>query len=285
MAALCRSPIDRREQPGQRGFTLIELLVVIAIIAILAAILFPVFAHAREKARQTSCLSNLKQQGTAMLMYAQDHDGLFVPVIARPSRDVTNPYLWSWMHLLEPYTKNRGVFVCPSSGNRSLEFDRADQQQNPDLIRNYGYVASFRVRGYEQITAITGPFGRAFFEGIGGFYGIPTGDFLEDAPSYSETQIARPVDTILLLDHNTFDWGVGDNRKRDLWFPEPRHLLEPDVKGPDGHIAPQGILNCLFVDGHAKGLKHQAVWEIRPKYTFRVSAGGDDVFWRFWPYE
>jgi len=285
MAALCRSPIVRQEQPGRRGFTLIELLVVIAIIAILAAILFPVFAHAREKARQTSCLSNLKQQGTAMLMYAQDYDGLFVPVMVRPSREVKNPYLWSWMHLLEPYTKNRGVFVCPSSGWKQVEYDRADQQQYPDLIRNYGYVPTFRVRGYEQITAITGPFGEAYFEGIGGFYGIQTGEFLEDAPSYSEAQIARPVDTILILDHNTFDWGMGDNKRGDLWFPEPRHLLEPDVKGPDGRTAPQGILNCLFVDGHAKGLKHQAVWEIRPKYTTRVNAGGDDVYWRFWPYE
>jgi len=63
-----------------RGFTLIELLVVIAIIAILAAILFPVFAQAREKARQSTCLSNHKQIGTAMLMYAQDYDEVFVPV-------------------------------------------------------------------------------------------------------------------------------------------------------------------------------------------------------------
>jgi len=61
----------------RRGFTLIELLVVIAILAILAAILFPVFAHAREKARQTSCLSNLKQLATATQMYLQDYDSIF----------------------------------------------------------------------------------------------------------------------------------------------------------------------------------------------------------------
>ena len=49
--------------------------------------------------------------------------------------------------------------------------------------------------------------------------------------------------------------------------------------------APQGILNCLYVDGHVKGLKHNALWEIKPGYTQRYSAGGDDVFWHFWPYE
>src|SRR5881296_1738464 len=67
------SSLQRASQPGA-GFTLIELLVVIAIIAILAAILFPVFAQAREKARQTACLSNEKQMGTAVQMYAQDYD-------------------------------------------------------------------------------------------------------------------------------------------------------------------------------------------------------------------
>jgi prepilin-type N-terminal cleavage/methylation domain-containing protein/prepilin-type processing-associated H-X9-DG protein len=264
----------------RRGFTLIELLVVIAIIAILAAILFPVFAQAREKARQTSCLSNLRQISTAMMMYAEDHDGLFVPVIGRPSRQEKNFFLMSWMHLLEPYTRSRGVFVCPSSGHTSQDY-----LQNNDLLQNYGYMASFRVRGYDQITAITGPFGEAFFEGIGGFYGAPIGDFLEDTPSYSQAQIARPVDTILVVDQGAFEWGMADNKKRDLWFPVPRHLIEPSIKSADGHVAPQGILNCLFVDGHVKGMKHQAMWEIKPGYTHRVSAGGDDVFSHFWPYE
>jgi len=88
-----------------RGFTLIELLVVIAIIAILAAILFPVFARAREKARQTSCLSNEKQIALALLMYAQDYDERFMNVRQGPG---------GWNALVQPYTKNWQLFQCPS---------------------------------------------------------------------------------------------------------------------------------------------------------------------------
>jgi prepilin-type N-terminal cleavage/methylation domain-containing protein/prepilin-type processing-associated H-X9-DG protein len=119
------------------GFTLIELLVVIAIIAILAAILFPVFARAREKARQTSCISNLKQLGLGMLMYVQDYDERFpngqysAGGAAGPCTDgniVHNG--WGWMvdsnwrgqvpskiylrDIVNPYIKNEQLWLCPS---------------------------------------------------------------------------------------------------------------------------------------------------------------------------
>jgi prepilin-type N-terminal cleavage/methylation domain-containing protein/prepilin-type processing-associated H-X9-DG protein len=92
------------------GFTLIELLVVIAIIAILAAILFPVFAQAREKARQTACLSNAKQLAHAQVMYAQDYDEALVVRLVRTTR-MPDPY---WGILLQPYVKNEDVMWCPA---------------------------------------------------------------------------------------------------------------------------------------------------------------------------
>ena len=93
------------------GFTLIELLVVIAIIAILAAILFPVFARAREQARKTKCLSNLKQIGLAMNMYCSDSDG-YLPILAgKPSEEPHKPVITEVLH---PYVRNQQIFICPN---------------------------------------------------------------------------------------------------------------------------------------------------------------------------
>lgn len=104
----------------RRGFTLIELLVVIAIIAILAAILFPVFARAREKARQASCASNVRQLGMAYLMYLSDNDGLYPPHVTERTAPAGTPDTaaarapYSYKTKLEPYVKNAQVFKCPS---------------------------------------------------------------------------------------------------------------------------------------------------------------------------
>ena len=108
--------ISRRHVPHSSGFTLIELLVVIAIIAILAAILFPVFAQAREKARQASCMSNGKQIGTALMMYVQDYDETLPERYGADNpADYENGFLRSWKNMLYPYIKNKDVFKCPSN--------------------------------------------------------------------------------------------------------------------------------------------------------------------------
>jgi prepilin-type N-terminal cleavage/methylation domain-containing protein/prepilin-type processing-associated H-X9-DG protein len=104
------------------GFTLIELLVVIAIIAILAAILFPVFGRARENARRTSCMSNMKQMGLAVQQYTQDYDENLLPTRVTAGyfgagNPATNQY-FHWGRLLFPYTKSEQIYVCPSNSTK-----------------------------------------------------------------------------------------------------------------------------------------------------------------------
>jgi prepilin-type N-terminal cleavage/methylation domain-containing protein/prepilin-type processing-associated H-X9-DG protein len=119
---------------GRKGFTLIELLVVIAIIAILAAILFPVFARAREKARQTSCLSNAKQITLAVMQYTQDYDEC-LPFYQNEPNGITNRM---WYQVIYPYIMNEQVLRCPSSPSITVGYG-----WNIDCI---GYGSSSGVR-------------------------------------------------------------------------------------------------------------------------------------------
>ncbi len=114
---------------NKKGFTLIELLVVIAIIAILAAILFPVFARARENARRSSCLSNTKQIGLGILQYTQDYDEKF-PLV---STDELAPTVGWWGVMVQPYIKSKQVFFCPSDSSVSAS------QELTYINVSYGY--------------------------------------------------------------------------------------------------------------------------------------------------
>lgn len=142
-----------------RAFTLIELLVVIAIIAILAAILFPVFAQAREKARQTSCVSNFKQAGMACLMYAQDYD----ECLPTAAYNVVSQPLVAWYDLVEPYVKigaqgviinnvasqrnNAPLWICPSVDSKGVPTQPGDPVPGPFPASNYSRGLSYMANG------------------------------------------------------------------------------------------------------------------------------------------
>jgi prepilin-type N-terminal cleavage/methylation domain-containing protein/prepilin-type processing-associated H-X9-DG protein len=134
--------IPRKGFTPMAAFTLIELLVVIAIIATLAGILFPVFAQARERARQAACLSNMKQLGTAALLYIQDYDGTFPAFIEAPPIHGGTELNMPYDRQLIPYIKNDDIFRCPGDGLRraTVSVWDGDYARHPKP-RSYGLVA------------------------------------------------------------------------------------------------------------------------------------------------
>jgi len=210
-----------------RGFTLIELLVVIAIIAILAAILFPVFARAREKARQSSCLSNLKQLGTAMLMYIQDYDERFpnayisAPGLTGPVGNYSGTlFVWD---ILFPYVKNVQIFMCPSSestsgysGNYGVNTNLCPFGTSGNVGKKYSSVQS----PAEVFMALdAGPYGVNY-----GYITAPTGGF------WYVPGTARGRDPASLTPYPLTGWYAKD-------FVSGRH---------------NGGINVCMADGHAK---------------------------------
>ncbi|MCS7254894.1 MAG: DUF1559 domain-containing protein [Armatimonadota bacterium] len=202
---------------GRYSFTLIELLVVIAIIAILAAILFPVFAKAREKARQSSCMSNLKQIGAGIHMYVVDYDERMVP---RSMRYGTGSKQCNWQQLIFPYTKNVQIYACPSNPNNTSSVSGSSAGAA------YGYP-SFIPRSYGINPRIA--------PGDGAEWRCPT-----------LASISKPGERILVSElRGSTDW---EDTAAPWWT---------SVPGNWAHVMAwhASVMSCLFVDGHVKALR------------------------------
>ncbi len=240
----------RRYSSG-RGFTLIELLVVIAIIAILAAILFPVFAQAREKARATACISNLKQVGLALAMYKQDYDETNV-----------NEWPWAgynlfdWDHtyqeMINPYVKNKQLFTCPSASTRTYV-----SQPDPTLNLQGGFSMAYLMNETGWSDWTTGYMGQG----------------ITDAQVEFPAEVVFVAEAMGINDPNSYSWQNAHIGYTDInnagWGGSPNPAPDQGLTWRDFYNVPgcdwgsagvpltipprhTGGNNCSFYDTHAK---------------------------------
>ncbi|BDI32081.1 hypothetical protein CCAX7_41320 [Capsulimonas corticalis] len=220
------------------GFTLIELLVVIAIIAILAAILFPVFAKAREKARQVSCLSNMKQLGLGLMQYVQDNDETYVSGshTGYGSPDAQVPGFWDgygvgWAGKIYPYVKSVAVFKCPDdSGSVTPVISYA---MNGNFIPDHSTAAAI------SIAKLNSPASTVFLLEVSQYQSPPVSDFTHEAVSGDTVGLEDN-----LIGYSRFATGQMRNIGDTKTLPT-QQMVDAKGRHTDGS-------NFLYADGHAK---------------------------------
>lgn len=250
--------------PNRTGFTLIELLVVIAIVAILAAILFPVFAQARERARQAVCLSNARQLAAAVMAYVQDHEEAFMPSTNYAVPTSVPERIWT--RIIQPYVRDTGIFICPSAQRAGFPADWSTRG-----IGSIGYTAA---TAYDPLQ----------------LEGFPT-------PAYL-AQMDEPARTPLFGDTASgptaekyrgyvFDPYVGQPNPRDPRLGTPlvadRDLVRELNHLPPSQLKPlyarhfatgdnRGLTTLIFADGHAKAYSAASIL---------AQDRGANLLWRF----
>jgi len=235
---------------GKRSaFTLIELLVVIAIIAILAAILFPVFAQAREKARQTSCLSNMKQIGTGLTMYSQDYDEMLVRAWYTDAWWSNGTTKYKWMDAIYPYIKNEQLFSCPSQP-RGLSAGQSGKYYPTQTYASRGltgdqniYYGTYSINStyWGEATGIKGP-----------------------GNEQSMASVQAPADTIWVVDGNGTYQVAWPNLNEDPTVVKEaagiKYLCINNLNWTDNNLKTEGAVvdrhqgrtNMIYLDSHAK---------------------------------